>query len=673
MHEIETLRILGSDGVLTLIQAWWINLWTGSGSKTQAHHENYSVSLQQSMQPTVTVQHDKDLNLYILTYVCISLLACILGTIREYLTLTASIRAARNLFNGLLYPVLRAPIGWLDKNPLGRILNRFTDDISTIDYQIGDSITVLINRLLSVLAVFVAGFIVDYRMIFFASALLGVSLKVALFYMAGARQTKRLEATARSPILDLFKTSLDGLLTIRAFSKADTYIGLVCDKIDCFTQVQWATWSFTRWFTVRISAIGAIFTTIAAVLVVYVPSVTASLGGFALSFALQYNGAIMYAIRNWTSLDLEMNATERVLEYSDMEIEDQGGADAPAAWPSEGRLEVHDLVVGYGPEFLPVEDNNPGRSPAVPEPVLPPVPLLPWLLYKVGLLKLGREWIRWPQETVVPQPSPTVLKGLSFTVESNQRVGVVGRTGAGKSSLTLALFRFLEARSGQITIDGLDISKIKLHDLRSRIGIIPQDPVLFSGSLKSNLDPFDEYSDSELYNALARVNLISDAENDELALTSQSATPRDPSEPGASEPTSTQENNNNFFADLSSELSEGGANISQGQRQLVCLARALIKRPKMMVLDEATSAVDKETDALIQKSIRSEFGRKATSLLVIAHRLSTIADFDRILVMDAGRAVEFGSPKELMGIEQGYFKKLVESSREPKVMEMILG
>lgn len=619
MHEIEVIRILGSDSVLTFTQAWWINIWAGSGSKTQARHEKYSVLLQQSMQPTVAVQHDKDLNSYILTYIYINILVCILGTIRQYLILTASIRAGKNLFNGLLYPVLRAPLDWLDKNPVGRVLNRFTEDIFNIDYLIGDYMRVFINRALIVLTVFVAGIIVDYRMVFFASALLGVSLTVARLYMAGARQTKRLESTARSPIIEFFRTSLDGLLTLRAYSKADAYIGILCDRIDCFAQVQWATWSFTRWFTLQVSIIGAIFATIAAVLVVYVPGITAALGGFGLSFALQYNSAIMFSIRNWTILDLAMNATERVLEYSDMEVEDQGGVDAPAAWPTEGRVEVQDLCVGYG------EDDD-------------------------------------------------VLKGLSFTVESNQRVGVVGRTGAGKSSLALALFRFLEARSGQVMIDGLDVSKIKLHDLRSRIEIIPQDPVLFSGSLRSNLDPFNDYSDSQLYDALARVNLISAAENDELTLTSQSATPHDPTETGASEPTSTQENNDNFFANLSSELSTGGLNISQGQRQLVCLARAMIKKPKMMVLDEATSTVDMENDALIQKSIRSEFGRNSSSLLVIAHRLRTVVDFDRILVMDAGVAVEFGTPKELMGIEQGHFKKLVNSSGEKEALEkMILG
>jgi ABC-type multidrug transport system fused ATPase/permease subunit len=282
----------------------------------------------------------------------------------------------------------------------------------------------------------------------------------------------------------------------------------------------------------------------------------------------------LYNLLN-ASLRLNMNSCERVVEYCNLSIEDQSGIDAPAAWPQEGRLSVKDLVVGYAPDL------------------------------------------------------PPVLKGLSFSVDKNQRVGIVGRTGAGKSSLTLALFRFLEAREGSIHIDGLNISKIKLHDLRSRLAIIPQDPVLFSGTVRSNLDAFDEYTDAELYDALERVHLTS--------TTSRTSDP-------------------NLFPSLGSPISSGGLNLSQGQRQLLCLARAIIRRPKIMVLDEATSAVDMETDTLIQRSIREEF--KDSTLLVIAHRLSTVRDFDRILVLGDGKVMEEGSPEELVG-RKGVFWEML--------------
>jgi ABC-type multidrug transport system fused ATPase/permease subunit len=304
-----------------------------------------------------------------------------------------------------------------------------------------------------------------------------------------------------------------------------------------------------------------------------------------------------------------MNAAERIVEYSNLATESLDGADPPAHWPSEGRVEFNNLVVGYAADL------------------------------------------------------PSVLKGLTFRVERNERIGVVGRTGAGKSSLTLALFRFLEARQGSIHIDGLDISKIKLHALRSRLAIIPQDPVLFSGTVRTNLDAFDEHTDSELRDALERVHLVTP---------SALATPGEPSD-GTATPASVNSNQNiNPFTSLASPITEGGLNLSQGQRQLLCLARAIVSRPKIMVLDEATSAVDMATDTLIQRSIREEFSD--STLMVIAHRLSTIADFDKILVLDDGKVAEFGTPKTLMEIEGGIFRGMVSESGEREKLEgLILG
>lgn len=267
---------------------------------------------------------------------------------------------------------------------------------------------------------------------------------------------------------------------------------------------------------------------------------------------------------------------------------------------------------------------------------------------------------------------PPVLKGLTFSVKSNERIGVVGRTGAGKSSLTLALFRFLEARSGTIHIDGLDISTIKLHDLRSRLAIIPQDPVLFSGTVRSNLDPFDKHTDAELRDSLERVHLLTNT-GDVTPTTDPAHSSTGPSSPTANA------KNANVFNDLTSPISEGGLNLSQGQRQLLCLARAIVARPRVMVLDEATSAVDMSTDALIQRSIREEF--TDATLLVIAHRLSTIADFDRILVLSDGKVAEFGTPRELWGQEgedgevqkeKGIFRGMCEESGERDKLRAIV-
>lgn len=351
----------------------------------------------------------------------------------------------------------------------------------------------------------------------------------------------------------------------------------------------------------RLNIIGAFFAIFVAVVIVST-DIDAPLAGFALGFALQYTSAIIATISSYANLEMDMNAVERVIEYSRLPTEDQGGDSPPAAWPTEGRLKVDNLVSGYALDL------------------------------------------------------PPVLRGLSFQVEKNQRVGVVGRTGAGKSSLTLALFRFLEARQGSIHIDGIDISKINLHDLRSRLAIIPQDPVLFSGTIRSNLDAFDEHSDAELRDALERVQLIRGTGH--LSLDGISEAPGNGT-------------NTDIFNSLSSKISEGGLNLSQGQRQLLCLARAIVSRPKIMVLDEATSAVDMATDVLIQRSIREEFGD--STLLVIAHRLSTIADFDRILVMSEGQAIEYDSPRQLL-LKQGLFWEMVgQSGEKEELQELILG
>lgn len=386
------------------------------------------------------------------------------------------------------------------------------------------------------------------------------------------------------------------------------------DKIDTHARAYWHIWLFNRWLALRLNFMGACFAILVAAIIVWA-DIEASLAGFALSFALQYSSAIVWGARCYANVELSMNAIERVMEYSNNPIEDQTASiNAPASWPTEGRLEVSGFVAGYAADL------------------------------------------------------PPVLKGLSFTVGKNQRVGVVGRTGAGKSSLTLALFRFLEARQGSICIDGIDVSKISLHTLRSRLAIIPQDPVLFSGTVRSNLDAFDNHTDAELYEALERVHLIRSTgltSRDEL----NASIPG--SGPGSGTNTPALDTNTNIFRSLSSRISEGGLNLSQGQRQLLCLARAIVSRPKIMVLDEATSAVDMATDALIQRSIREEF--QDSTLIVIAHRLSTIADFDRILVMEDGRAVEFDTPRALME-KKGVFAGMVGQSGEvEKLKEIIMG
>lgn len=422
--------------------------------------------------------------------------------------------------------------------------------------------------------------------------------------------------------------------------------------IDNGAKSTWALQLLGRWMSFRMGMLGAVFVTVVAIAIL-LGSADASLAGFALVFALRYTGTLTRLLTNMTSIELGFNAAERVLEYAELKTEPQGGDDIPAAWPSEGRIEVENLTVGYA-------------------------------------------------ETL-----PAVLKEITFDVKPGERIGVIGRTGAGKSTLAAVLFRMLEPRQGSIHIDGIDIAKVKLGQLRKRLAIIPQDPFLFTGTLRSNLDLEGSVDDYDLQVVLRRVHLIdpqmgdpqrpstyapasqdNDNNNDPsddlqvlepepLSIPEESEVPlladQDPA-PGLAPTTiaaadeteaippveetaaaaattttsATEANYASAFTDLSTPISTGGANLSQGQRQLVCLARALLTRPKIVVLDEATSAVDRGTDGAIQESLRREFAAGGCSVLVIAHRLSTVADFDRLLVLREGRVAEFGTPKELL-------------------------
>lgn len=568
---------------------------------------SYSVT-----QKVISIQTEGSLLYFLGIYVAISISSCVIGTGRYLATVVAAIASCRQLFNEILHRVLRAPLRWLDTVPMGSILNRFTSGMYVLGSKVGLTLSMLAARASNIAGILIAAVMVSPWLLALACILLLCCLQLSSTFLAGAREIKRLESIAKSPVLEHFGSSLTGLLTIRAFGKADVYVNHMYARIDRHARASWNAWLFNRWLGLRMTFAGAVFTTATAALVVYMPSISASMAGFVMSFALQFNFAVSLGIRCYANLEMDMNATERVLEYTTLETEDQAGEQPPAAWPTHGRIEVQDLVVGYAPEL------------------------------------------------------PPVLNGLSFTVEMGQRVGVVGRTGAGKSSLALALFQFLKPRQGNIFIGGLDIAKLNLHALRSRLAVIPQDPVLFSGTLRSNLDPFDEHTDMELYNALERVHLLSF--DDTLTLPSHST----PASSVTSAWLSEIDPKSNMFASLASPISEGGMNLSQGQRQLLCLARAIVSQSKIMILDEATSAVDMQTDWVIQKSVRAEFGRNASSLLVIAHWLNTIADFDRILVMDAGRAVEFGSPRELLESESGFFRTLVENSGEKAVLEKII-
>ncbi|PHH87815.1 hypothetical protein CDD83_8368 [Cordyceps sp. RAO-2017] len=600
---------------------WWLQIWTKSPGNTspakdsQEHGIAYGLSLHHSTQHAALHAFDaggaqRPLSFYLTIYVVLAVASALIGTLRFLWSFVMSLRASRALFSRILFTVLRTKLRWIDTVPVGRILNRLTADFDIIDNRITIDMSFLFGNILGLLGICIAAILVSTSILPVAGVISLAAFLVGKRFMDGARSVKRLESTAKSPVFELFNATLAGVPLLRAFQKTHVYVERMYDLLDHWDTLSVSVLTLNRWLGFRMALLGTFFTTLVGLIVVGAPFVDAAMAGFTLAFALDFSDNMLFAIRGYANLELDMNAAERVIEYTEVDTENLGGEDPPASWPSSGRLEVQDLVVGYADDL------------------------------------------------------PPVLKGVSFEVSNNERVGVIGRTGAGKSSLTLALFRFLEARSGKVVIDGLDISNINLCSLRSRLAIIPQDPVLFSGTIRSNLDPFDDHTDDELRECLSRVHLVN----------SESATPTNdaPSSIDSAATSTLAPKNVNIFRDLYSGISESGGNLSQGQRQLLCIARAIVSRPKIMVLDEATSAVDMATDALIQRSIREEF--TDSTLVVIAHRLSTIADFDRILVLSEGVVAEFGTPSELWNKEGGVFRAMCEHSGErDKLREVIVG
>jgi ABC-type multidrug transport system fused ATPase/permease subunit len=522
-------------------------------------------------------------------YVGVSMAASLMGTLRFFLVRWASLRFSQAMFQNMLAAILGAPLRWVDTVPLGRVLNRLTTDMFTMDIALGTNLAELLVWALQILAVVVASVMVSPYVLIPAALLLSISLRFAFLYLKAAREAKRLESVTRSPILEHFTSSITGLTTIRAFGLTSTYLQAMFTKMDHFSKISWSVWLFKWWIQLRIGFLGAIFAAAIAFLIIRL-GVSASLCGFAISFVLQYSQAVSDAIGSYSTFEMDMTALERVAEYANVGSEPQEGLEPPAFWPTQGRIEVENLTVRYAPEL------------------------------------------------------PAALEDLTFSIENNERIGIVGRTGSGKSTLALALFRFIEASSGTFRVDGLDACAMKLTALRRAMALVPQHPTLFAGTIKLNLDPRGIHSDLELDDALRRVHLTSDR-----ATGLQS------------------------FA-LNSPVAEGGRNFSQGQRQLICLARAILQRPKIMILDEASSSVDAETDSLMQETIRVEFGRNMSTLLVIAHRLSSVADFDKILVLDHGKLVEFDSPRNLLAREGGVFHELVQRSGDREALQKsILG
>ncbi|KAL3473213.1 P-loop containing nucleoside triphosphate hydrolase protein [Aspergillus californicus] len=555
--------------LLNLAGPYWVSIWTRT-------YENEPSGGRAQSGPNLL---DKRLVYYGSIYLAITVSSWLLEVFRTLIILNGSIKASKVMFERFTETILRSPLRFLDTAPVGQILNRFTSDFNTLDSDLALDLSYMLRDLIMTLGVVVAAVVTSPLIVGLGIFSLAASWVVAYYYVSGAREVKRLESTAKSPIFELVGSLLTGLPTIRAFGREEAYLKRMYDLIDTHCQALWHRRLFYCWMSFWLSLVGAVFVASVTMIFVSIRSLDAPLAGFALSFALDMSSNISWLLTQYADVELNSNSAERIVEYAELDREPESGIDVSAAWPTNGEIEVTDLTAAYAPDL------------------------------------------------------PPVLQNLKFTIRPGERVGVVGRTGAGKSSLAMTLLRCLDTRSGTIHIDSVDISKIRLHDLRTRVGMISQDPVVFAGTVRDVLDPFKQYDESELHGALEKVSLSSpgQAADDEA--------------PG--------------IIPLTFPIAESGRNLSQGQRQLLCLARALVSRPKILIMDEATASIDMESDARIQRVLREI---SDCTLLVIAHRLSTIADFDRVIVLDQGTVVEFDAPDRLMEIEGGVYRGMVEGT-----------
>ena len=518
-------------------------------------------------------------NKYLAVYFSIFIFNSVAIFFRSIILYGFLVRAAKNLHEQLLAKVMKFPMSFFDTTPSGRIINRFSGDTETLDIVLPG---ILIQFLGCITSIITTLAIVCAATGWFTLALppiMFIYISVQRFYIPACRELQRIESVSRSPIYTGLGEAVNGVETIRAFRQEKHFIGisdnLIQHNADAFVTQKLAS----AWLGTRLRFLGTVIVGCAAFLVIQ-GKVSAGVAGLCLVYALDVTKFLEHGTNMASQLETKMNAVERVVEYLDLPMESEHDTPPtvakalPAAWPQKGKLEITGLSMRYRP----------------------------------GL--------------------PLVLKDLTFTAAASEKVGICGRTGSGKSSLFTALFRIVEPAAGKIVIDGVDVTTLGLHQLRSKMAMIPQDPFMFAGTIRTNLDPFDEHPDVALWEVLEKVGLRSKVEE--------------------------------AAKKLEMEVVDNGANFSLGQRQLLCMGRALLRNSRVLMMDEATASVDMDSDALIQRTVREAFATCTT--LTIAHRLNTIMDSDKVVFLDDGRVTEFGEPADLLKNTSGSFTKLVDQS-----------
>ena len=519
---------------------------------------------------------------YIGAYVALGVVQALLMFMFSVTLTTLGTRASRVMLQKAMTRVLRAPMGFFDTTPLGRITNRFAKDVDIMDNNLTDAMRMYFFTLAMITSVFILIIVYFHYFAIALGPLFLMFLFSASYYRSSAREIKRHESVLRSEVFARFSEAVSGTASIRAYGLKDDFVKGIHKSVDQMNSAYYLTFSNQRWLSVRLDAIGNVLVFTTGILVVTSRfDVSPSIGGLVLSYILSIVQMIQFTVRQLAEVENAMVSTERI-HYYGTELDEEPPLhmkDIPDSWPQKGEIVFNEVQMRYRDSL------------------------------------------------------PLVLQGLNMTVAGGERIGIVGRTGAGKSSIMSTLFRLVELSGGSISIDGINIAQVGLKDLRTRLAIIPQDPTLFRGTIRSNLDPFNEHTDLELWSALRQSDLVdADANLDDKA---------------------------HGRIHLDGIVEEEGLNFSLGQRQLMALARALVRGSQIIVCDEATSSVDMDTDQKIQRTIQTGF--KGKTLLCIAHRLKTIITYDRICVMDQGRIAELDTPIKLWE-EGGIFRGMCDRS-----------